>query len=589
MKSSQEKIFLLITVLFLASALSRGTKAQSPAAETTTAPTTGTITGRVLSETGQPLPNATVVVRASYYTTPPRTTQTDSEGNFQVGNLDAQLYLVTAALASYVSPPRDIETPQTNYRIGESVALTLIKGGVITGTVTSAEGEPLVQVAVRVTLIRDANGQPPRSAANTQLRLTDDRGVYRIYGLLPGTYVVLAGGRSFSSNGFGGAYDADAPTYATSSTRDNADEVTVRAGEETSGVHIRYRGETGHSISGFVTGPAELQYGINLVLSQVVNGVRFPASSATQFPNAKGFSIQGLADGDYDLNAQASLAPGEYLMVEPRRIKVKGRDVTGVALTLKPLGSVIGRVNFEPSMAVECKNKRRPSLAEMVVTARLSERSISQNEARLPGMYGGVSPPDKSGDFQLRNLGAGQFGLDARFFAKYWYLRSISRAAPPTAPISNRGAPAKVGPIDLARNGLSLKFGERVDGVTVTLAEGAASLRGTIKPAEGDNLAPNVYVHLLPAEKENAEDLLRVFATRVNSDRTFAFNNLPPGRYRLVAQSSAVTTVSLQSKLREPAEIELRGQLQRAAEVANVAIELKPCQNLTDYLLLYKP
>ncbi len=100
MKSAERKIFLLLTALVLASALSPNGRAQKPAAETTT---TGTIIGRVLSETGQPLPNATVVVRGSYYATPPRVTQTNSEGNFQVGNLDAQLYLVTAGSASYVS------------------------------------------------------------------------------------------------------------------------------------------------------------------------------------------------------------------------------------------------------------------------------------------------------------------------------------------------------------------------------------------------------------------------------------------------------------------------------------------------------
>ncbi len=449
----------------------------------------------------------------------------------------------------------------------------------------SAEGEPLVQVAVRVMLIRDANGQPPRYAANTQQRLTDDRGLYRIYGLLPGTYVVSAGGRSFASYGVGGAYDTDAPTYAPSSTRDSADEVTIRAGEETSGVNIRYRGEPGHSISGFVTGPAELQFGISLVLSQVINGVRFPASAAIQFPNSKGFSFDGIADGEYDLNAQASLAPGDYLMAEPRRIRVKGKDIAGVALTIKSLGSIGGRVNFEASTAPECKNKRRPSLAETVVTARRSEKSISLNEARLPGMDGSVSPPNKSGDFQLRNLGAGQFGLDARFFAKYWYLRSITQSAPESAAISNRGAPVNVRPIDLAQNGLSLKFGERVSGVTVTLAEGASSLRGTINAPAADSVAANLYVHLLPTEKENAEDLLRLFATRVNSDRTFAFSNLPPGRYWVVVQPSAVTAVSLQSKLREPAAIEMRRQLQRTAEAGKLLVELKPCQNVTDYEL----
>ena len=46
-------------------------------------------------------------------------------------------------------------------------------------------------------------------------------------------------------------YDFDAPTYAPSSTRDNAAEVRVTSGEETN-VDIRYRGEPGYIISGTV-------------------------------------------------------------------------------------------------------------------------------------------------------------------------------------------------------------------------------------------------------------------------------------------------------------------------------------------------
>ena len=56
----------------------------------------------------------------------------------------------------------------------------MLKGGVITGTVTSATGSPLVQAGVRAILIRDANGKPPTGPRFPAERPTDDRGVYRI-------------------------------------------------------------------------------------------------------------------------------------------------------------------------------------------------------------------------------------------------------------------------------------------------------------------------------------------------------------------------------------------------------------------------
>jgi hypothetical protein len=77
---------------------------------------------------------------------------------------------------------------------------------------------------------------------------TDDRGIYRIYGLLPGAYLVSAGGGGNFYALFN-PYEHDVPTYAPSSTRDNASEISVTSGEETN-VDIRYRGEPGYTISG---------------------------------------------------------------------------------------------------------------------------------------------------------------------------------------------------------------------------------------------------------------------------------------------------------------------------------------------------
>lgn len=579
-KSGSSLLGLALLVIF-----SANLTAQSQKDESQTAPTIGTISGLVVSETGQPLPNATVTLRGSTPFFQPRMTATDNEGHFQVSGLNAELYGVSAFAPGYISLPRDPDSPPVYYRIGDSVNVSMVKGGVITGSVMSPAGEPVVQVAVRPALIRDANGQPPRYPPNQIQRATDDRGVYRIYGLLPGTYLVSAGGRG--SFGFSsGAYDTDAPTYAPSSTRDTAAEITVRAGEETSGVDIRYRGEAGRTVSGVVIGLTEptgsSQPNINLM--QISNGVPLGSAFSFQSSNSKGFAFYGVSDGDYNLAAQLSLGPAEVLVSEPRRITVKGADITGIELTVKALGSIGGRVVLETSGAPECKNKRRPLFPETLVVARRSEKGVQKDQPRLFAFSFAQGSPNKSGDFLLRSLAPGQYNLNTRFFAKYWYLRSIARDAPATRP-----AAAKVGPvnrqIDTARNGLLLRIGERVTGLTVTLAEGAASLRGTIKLAAGASVPQKLYVHLVPSEKENAEDVLRVFAAEVNSDGAFALNNLPPGRYWALARVAADNESQLDSKVRVAEEAELRAQIRRAAEAAKTSVEFRLCQNITDYQL----
>jgi len=537
-----------------------------------------------MSDSGQPIAHAIIFVTAGV--SQQRTTVTDDAGNFQVSGLDASLYFVRASAPSYLAAPTDSEGPVfSTYRIGDSVNISMIKGGVITGTVISATGQPLVQASVHAIMIRDAKGKPPTGPRIPLERQTDDRGIYRMYGLQPGVYLVSAGGRiGFPYNA--GAYDFDSPTYAPSSTRDSAAEIEVRSGEETSGVDIRHRGEPGHSISGTVKWPTSVPGNavVSISIAQTVNGVSQVVAFSFQPPGSRGFTFYGVADGDYDVTAQLPSAPGELLASEAVHTSVKGRDVAGLNLTLSALPSVSGHLLLEPSSAAECKNKRKPLFSETSIIARRSKNNAKDLLA-FPNFSLAQASPDKAGDFRLRNLTPGQFTLIPRFFAKYWYLRRIER--------ENSAAQAgKTGTVvrqnDLARNGFALKLGERLNNVTVTLAEGASSVHGAVKPVGTNSIPAQLYVHLVASEKENVEDVLRFFTARAQSDGTFSLNNLPPGRYWLLARLSTNSETLSDAKLRAPEESETRAQIRREAEANKTEIELKPCQNVVDYQLPFK-
>jgi hypothetical protein len=539
---------------------------------------TGTLSGRVVTESGQPIPHAAVYIGAPMNPMQSRNSATDDNGNFQLDGLDPLIYTVIASAPSYYATPRDPEALPPYYRIGDSVTITMSKGGVITGTVTSANGEPLVQASVRAIMIRDANGKALTSGRVGIDRQTDDRGVYRVYSLPAGTFIVAVGGRGtygYASN----PYDTDAPTYAPGSSRDTAAEITVRSGEETT-ADIRYRGELGHVVSGVVNGPITQNSNTNITLAQVVNGVSFYSAMSYQAFNARGFAFYGVADGEYDLIAQTYFGVGETVASEPRRITVKGGDVSGIELAVKELASIKGHVALEPSPASECKNKRQPLLSETVVFVRRSDIRTPKEQLALPNFFG-QSVPDQSGDFVLKNLAAGQFNVEARFFAKYWYLRSIVQNSG-LPPIGNKAANRQT---DVAKNGLTLRFGEHAGGVTITLAAGATSLRGTVKPSAGESLPAKLYVRLIPAEKENADDALRYFTGLVQPNGAFAINNVPPGRYWALAQPATENETQFAGKLRTPEAADARAKLRRGAEAAKAEIELKPCQNMIDYQL----
>ena len=113
-----------------------------------------------------------------------------------------------------------------------------------------------------------------------------------------------------------------------------------------------------------------------------------------------------------------------------------------------------------------------------------------------------------------------------------------------------------------------MRSGDRLSGLIITLAAGAASVHGQIKLAEGQKLPPKLFAYLVPAEREKAEDILRFFTSQVAADGSFALNNLPPGRYLAIAIPAAENESSILSKLRLPDEAEARAKLRGEAEAA---------------------
>ena len=418
-------------------------------------------------------------------------------------------------------------------------------------------------------MVRNPNGEPLKIPSfGFREDMTDDRGIYRIYGLPPGTYIVAAAGFGFSFS----PYSLDIPTYSPSTTRDNAAEISVRSGEESS-ADIRYRGEPGHTISGRVKVAGAGGVTINLIPA---GGSLLLGGNTFQSPNSRGFAFNGLTDGDYDLVAQEFIT-GQIGSVpllsisEPKRVTVKGADVTGIELLTRPLPSITGRISLESSKVPECQGKRAPLLAETSVRAQRHEKDAEKDRATFLRMFAPSTSPDRNGEFALRNLMAGRYQLEPRFYARYWYLRSITLTT----------GSAKPQKLDAAANWTVVKFGDQLSNLTITLAEGAASIRGRLAATESP--AP-VAVYLVPAEQDKTEDVLRFFVADIAADGGFAFNNLPPGRYWMIAQTPEAQLATL-AKLRQPEAATARAKLRRTAETQKNELQLKPCQNVADYQL----
>lgn len=557
----------------------------------------GTIRGRVLSDDGRPLTNANVVAQSITNKGLPRASPVDSEGNFVFDDMAAAVYVILATAPGYIDPSFSTGDPNQwpRHLIGSQLRLTLVKGGIITGTVTNSRGEPVVGVPVRANL---ANG-PPASFVNFVsgggVSESDDRGIYRIYGLLPGQYTVSAGGGgqfgNFSANGF----DLDVPIYYPSSTRDTAVPVSVRGGDATTGIDIKYRGIEGHSISGVVLGTIDASAttgAVTVILSHAGTTSMLSIALASVAEERRAFSFNGVADGDYDVLGSFLADQNSNALVGTNRVSVRGADVTGLELRLAQLSSITGSITLDPIKPEDKCDKRQSQLIETSLGAPRDDRKKSGSQA-MTALYAGLGGTvNDKGEFALRNLDAGRYRLEVKLPTESWYVRAINLTGPPPAPQSSSAGPLPTpgpSPANTWPGVVTLKIGERINGASIAVGQDAAGLRGQVTTsAEGSRLPVGLRVHLVPVDRDQANNILRYSETTVDSDGSFRLANVAPGRYFLV---SRVETPAEPDGDRRPIAWDptARAKLRREAEATKMEIELKPCQAITDYSLKPNP
>jgi len=550
----------------------------------------GVISGRVVNSSGEPLAGASVNAGPISGNAPRKAATADSHGDFKIEGLEPSLYTVSASVPGYVfsSLPSPGDSA-TYYRIGDSVTLTLRKGGVITGSVIGSNG-PLIGIGVFATRVRDSEGKRLAASPGFPERRTDDRGVFRLYGLMPGAYLISAA-RPRIGTIMPSAYDDDVPTYFPSATRDTASEVIVREGDEVT-ADIRYRAEAGHAVSGKITGMVESQRqfssGISIVLTDVRDHIDI-ANVGPDFADESSFAIYGVPDGEYAVSARQFLPTREELRSQPERVSVHGTSVTGLTLALEPLASIDGRLVFESDPKAPCAQRRDTAAQETIVYARRYDpenkpdtvaKSTEASNALLPtAAYATFGVGDPKGSFSLRNLPPGSYQIDPRAPASGWYAKSVTMIPP--------RSPAKIAISNLGHDGISVRSGERISGLVVTIAEGAAKLRGRITLAEGQSLSSKLRVYVIPAERENADNLLRFYETRPDADRSFTIDNVAPGRYLILARLMEENEFGAAKSIRQDGTF--RAKVVHDGEALKKDLAFKPCEQITAFDLPYTP
>lgn len=565
---------LLLSVLLAASVAAQ----QTPARDTTPSPSGGTalISGVVMSSGSTPTPMRRVTVTlsgsAAWGT---RSMVTDETGRFQFDTLPAGRYLLSAdkpayLVAQYRTTASGTATADTAIAIAEGQRLTdivlpLVRGGVITGRITDERGQPHSgALAVEVSREQVVNGERrlTRATSVSSVRVqVDERGVYRVFGLEPGEYLVSAAAR-YAASGVRVMTPAEidrairalrrspsqpgvaavtspagtpaagppAPTigdlsiyYPGTDNAANATRVTVAAGEERAGIDFRVWPGSTVAIRGKVVDPAgALPVNLELRLFNVGQmtgpSAAFPPmdSLIPRSPGPNGeFTFTGLAPGRYVVAATTTgparsggpgAAGGRWAKAE---VSVFNADVSNVLLTLQPGVTVSGQV----------------------VMAGAAGREPSPARVRVSLVSAPDGPQVSVGQLSTETDAAGRFTISGVMPGRYTF--SATPSGPSGAGWILRSATANGR--DVADHGLEVEPGRDGIEVAATFSNRPAEISGILQDASGNPTSAFVLV-LFPADRALwPSGTRRVQQARPATDGRFILRNVLAGEYLLAA------------------------------------------------------
>jgi hypothetical protein len=351
----------------------------------------------------------------------PRRTVTDGSGRFSVADVPSGQYWVIAkrdgffavssggrAPSELVSVPVNIGTQSVS-----DVTVSMVPGALISGRVRDFAGRAQANVNVQVFTVSYQTNQPILQpvAAKT----TDDRGEYRLFWLRPGDYFVAATPRQ------GAAPPPNSREAFVKSFHPNAADITkaipvsVRIGDELSGIDIDIQAVPALKVSGQVisTLPAReptgrgAQAGPVATLMLLRRDTSIPDDPTARMVGTVGlngstgnFEVTGLLPGTYDLYARimdpaGSAGPGGGGVFAWGRtsLDVSNRDLEGVTIGVHASLDVNGVVIANGASLPTVLGSARVVIQPAASTAKIPQYQGIVNRAQTPKADGSFTVP----------------------------------------------------------------------------------------------------------------------------------------------------------------------------------------------------
>jgi len=457
------------------------------------------------------------------------TTRTDETGAYKFEKLAAGAYLVITTADKFFPPDAVFNRPQGfGKRVDlidgqqlERFNLVLAPASAIEGRALDEFGDPAPGVMIAATQLAQAAGRSrlmpiPRASA-----VTDDRGVFRISGLAPGDYYVMALSGPFGTQGtsaFSTPTDTRAgfaPTYFPgSASAADAKPVHVDVGRDSIGLSIPMVPSHLFTVSGRVTDAGGGSPAGQLMMLQTQGGdVRAIIPANAQVGVDGKFSIRNVPQGTYVLQSRSQRGFGTAL------ISVNDRDLSDVAIALVPPRTARGRIVFEGGV---------PPTKEQVRIGIGPTDFVS-------GPIGGTRLPDArvNDDWTFELPGLQHIGVIQASAAPNWRLRRVS-----------------VGGEDITDKPYDFRARDLTD-LEVVLADSWSSLEASVLTAGGQPAVDcTVLVFSQDATKWTFPSRF-VFSGRTNQQGVLRVGGLPGGEYLVAAIPSAAVGQELDAALLE--------------------------------------
>ena len=488
-----------------------------------------------------------------------RSTVSDDRGQFAFDEVPEGHYTLRAAKPAYISNAYGAKRPG---RPGTSIGLApaqrltgltivLPRGAVITGTIRDQSGQPAAGVSVSAVpsaALRSGGSIMPEPAK------TDDRGVYRLFGLAPGDYLVSASVRPYAVGDIamldaaeidaslrelqqpGGRSTAPvrlrgynfAPTYYPGATNvTSASPVTLVAGDERGNVDFALQLVPTATVSGTIRmADGSSLPSVRVAIEPDTAGTGMaPSLSSGMLLYSSGdrFSFRSIAPGAYKIAAMTT-ASSERMSGPPgaagtmvwamTTVAVNGADLSNVGLTLRPGFHFAGQAVFDAAAPAD--------LSAIRIALRPEWPQLSNG---IPMMFSAWTGRNvtlaQDGAFDAGDLMPGRYAIEATGpgVGNRWWLRS--------AIVNGR---------DLLDYGLEIDAAD-VTTAVLTFSDKGTELSGRLQTPDGGP-ATEYFIIVFPADRALwRPGSRRIVSTRPGTDGRFEIRTLPGGQYLIAALS----------------------------------------------------